>query len=231
MCHANDEKRKTEGIKLPNQDKIRTPGEMKSYKYSRILVADTIKHAEMKEKIKKKEYLMRSRKLLKTKLHSRNLIKGMNTWVVSLKRYSGAFLKWMRELHQMDQRTRKLTIHKALRPRYDVDRLHVTRNEGGKELASIQGSIDALRQRLEDYTLLKSAEEDLTETRYNANDTSINRRENNQKTKMGRKIIVWTFPTSIKQNLPRENLYMAMKEKPLERNWFSSDNSTERHKD
>ena len=35
----------------------------------------------MKDKIKK-EYLKRTRKLLETKLSSRNLIKGINTWAV-----------------------------------------------------------------------------------------------------------------------------------------------------
>ena len=73
-----------------------------------ILEADAIKQVEMKEKIKK-EYLRRTRKLLETKLSSRNLIKGINTWAVPLIRYSGPFLKWTREeLKQMDQRTRKL---------------------------------------------------------------------------------------------------------------------------
>ena len=54
-------------------------------------------------------------KTLETKLNSRNLIKGINTWAVTLVRYSGPFLKWIRdELKQMDQRTRKLlTMHKA----------------------------------------------------------------------------------------------------------------------
>ena len=42
------------------------------------MAADTIKQVEMKEKIKK-EYLWRTRKLLETKLCSRNLIKGINT--------------------------------------------------------------------------------------------------------------------------------------------------------
>ena len=44
-----------------------------------------------------------------------------------LVRYSGPFLKWTRdELTQMDRRTRKLmTMHKALHPRDDVDRLYV----------------------------------------------------------------------------------------------------------
>ena len=68
----------TDGMELPNQDKIKTLGENETYKYLGILEADTIKQVEMKEKIQK-EYLRRTRKLLETKLNSRNLIKGINT--------------------------------------------------------------------------------------------------------------------------------------------------------
>ena len=118
----------------------------------RILEADTIKQVEMKNKIQK-EYLWRTRKLLETKLSCRNLIKGTNTWAVSLVRYSGPFLKWIRdELKQMNQRTRKpMTMHKALHPRDDIDRLYVSRKQGGRGLASIEDSVDALIQRFEDY--------------------------------------------------------------------------------
>ena len=82
----------TDRMELPNQDKIRTLREKETYKYLSILEADTIKQVEMKEKIKK-EYLRRTRKILETKLWSRNLIKGINTWAVPLVRYSGPFLK------------------------------------------------------------------------------------------------------------------------------------------
>ena len=44
-----------------------------------------------------------------------------------------------------------MTIHKALHPRDDVDRLYVSRKEGVRGLASIEDSIDASIQRLEDY--------------------------------------------------------------------------------
>ena len=139
----------TDGMELPNQDKIRTLAENKTYKYLGILEADTIKQVEMKDKIQK-EYLRRTRKLLETKLSSRNLIKGINTWAVPLIRYSGSFLKWTRdELKQMDQRTRKLmTMHKALHPRDDVDRLYVSRKEGGRGLSSIEDSVDTWIQQL-----------------------------------------------------------------------------------
>ena len=141
----------TDGMELPNQDKIRTLAENETYKYLGILEADTIKQVEMKNKIQK-EYL-RTRKLLETKLSGRNLIKRINTWAVPLGRYSGPFLKRTRdELKQMDQRTRKLTtIHKALHTRDDVDRLYVSRKEGGRGLVSIEDSVDASIQRLEDY--------------------------------------------------------------------------------
>ena len=139
-------------MELPNQDKIRTPGENETYKYLGILEADTIKQVEMKDKIQK-EYSKRTRKLLVTKLSRRNLIKGMNTWAIPLVRYPGPFLKRIREeLKQMDQRTRKLMIiHKALHPRDEVDRIYASRKEVGRGLASIEDSVNASIQRFEKY--------------------------------------------------------------------------------
>ena len=88
--HLRDE------IELPNQDKIWTLEENETYKYLGILEADTIKQVEMKTKIEK-EYLRRTRKLRKTKVSCRNLIKGIKIWAVPIVEYSGAFLKWTRD--------------------------------------------------------------------------------------------------------------------------------------
>ena len=65
----------------------------------------------------------------------------------------GTLFKWTREeLKQKDQRARKLmAMHKVLHPRNDVDRLYVSRKAGGIGLASIEDSVDASLQRLEDY--------------------------------------------------------------------------------
>ena len=141
----------TDEMELPNQNKIGTLTENETYKFLGILEADTIKQVEMKDKIQK-EYFRRTRKLFETKLSSRNFIKGINTWAVPLVRYSGPYLKWTRdELKQMDQRTRKLmTMHKVIHPRDDVDRLYVSRKEGGRGLASIEHSFDASKEQLED---------------------------------------------------------------------------------
>ena len=98
---------------------------------------------EMKSKISK-EYFRRVRKVLETKLNSRNLMKGINTWAVSLMRYSAPFLDWTAdELKAMDRRTRKLlTMHKAFHPRDDVDRLYVGRKDCGRGLISIEEFVE-----------------------------------------------------------------------------------------
>ena len=70
----------TDGMELPNKDKIKTLAENETYNYLGILEADTIIQAEMEEK-NQREYLRRTRKLLKTKLkgeksHQRNKYMG-----------------------------------------------------------------------------------------------------------------------------------------------------------
>ena len=75
--------RKNTKLELPNQDKIRTLGERETYQYLDNLETDTSKQVEMKDKIQK-EYLMRTWKLLETKLSSRKLFKRINTGLYSL---------------------------------------------------------------------------------------------------------------------------------------------------
>ena len=57
-----------------------------------------------------------------------------------------------------------MTIHNTLHPRDDVDKMYESRKEGGGGFASIEDSIDASIQRLEDY--IKSAEEDSHQKQY-----------------------------------------------------------------
>ena len=180
----------TDGMELPNHDRLRTLKENETYKYLGISEADTIKQVQMKDTIRK-ESLRRTRKLLETKLSSRNLITEINTWAVPLVRYSRPFLKWTREeLKQMDQRTRKLmTMHKALHPRDDVDRLYVSRKQGGRGLASIEDTVNASIQRLEDY--IEKHEPGLITTIRNVTDNTINERMTTTRKQMGRKTTLW----------------------------------------
>ena len=119
------------GIKLPDESVIRSIKDGESYKYLGMPQADQIRHQEMKDKIAK-EYKRRVRKILETKLNGGNLIKGINTWAVSLLRYSAAFLDWTKfEMEQLDRQTRKLmTMHNALHPKSNIDRLYLPRKDG-----------------------------------------------------------------------------------------------------
>ena len=96
----------------------------------------------------------------------------------------GPFLKWTREeLQQMNQRIRKLMmVHKALHLRYDTDRMYMSRREEGRKLASIQDSIDASIQRLEEY-INKQGRRLIIVTANMTDKISINRTEITRKQK------------------------------------------------
>ena len=82
---------------------------------------------------------------------------------------------------QMDQRTRKLmTIHKALHPRDDVDRLYVSRIKGGRGLTSSEDIVDVSIQQFEDY-IQKHGGRLITATRNNSNNIRTNRTTINRK--------------------------------------------------
>ena len=51
LIMKSDKRHTTDGIELPNKEKIRTFGENDAYKYLGILEADTIKQMQMKDKI------------------------------------------------------------------------------------------------------------------------------------------------------------------------------------
>ena len=140
----------SDGITLPDDKMIRNLKEDESYKYLGVQELDDIKTSEMKERVSK-EYKRRVRKVLETKLNGNNIIKAINTWAVSVVRYSAPFLDWRKEeIQELDRRTRKLmTMHKALHPKSNVDRLYISRNEGGRGLISIEDTIETSKIGLE----------------------------------------------------------------------------------
>ena len=134
---------KSEGIKLPDNRKMRSLNENEGYKYLGILQADQIKQKKMKEKVGN-EYKRRVRKLLETKLNGQNIINAINTRAIPLLRYSAAFLGWTKEeIQQLDRKTRKLlTMHGVLHPKSNVDRLYIPRKEGGRGLLNVEDVIN-----------------------------------------------------------------------------------------
>ena len=69
-----------------------------------------------------------------------------------------------------------MTMHKALHPMDDVDRLYVLRKKGGRGLARIEDSVDAPIQLLKDYIEKRGARL-ITATRNNTDHTRTNRTE------------------------------------------------------
>ena len=223
MCHARHEMWQTT---LERSEKMRPTNTWVSW---RLTPSNKCKWKKIR-----KEYLRRTRKLLDIKLLSRNLIKGINTWAVSLVRNLGSFLEWARdELKQMDQRTRKLmAMHKALHPRDDVNRLYVSRKEGGRVLASIEDTVDASIQRLEDY-IEKHERGLITAVRNDSDNTIDDRMTTTRKQKWEEKQLygrfkrqinnishqkTWTWPR--KGNLLREteSLLIAAQENAIRTN-------------
>ena len=74
-----------------------------------------------------------------TKLNSGNVFKAINTWAVSVVRYSAAFLGWSKlKLGEIDRRMRKLlTMDNGFHPKSNVDRLYLSRSEGSRELIGV----------------------------------------------------------------------------------------------
>ena len=143
---------KSVGIELLDGKVIKSLQEGESYKYLGILEADTFLEEKMKLNVSK-EYIRRLRKNFKSKLNGENLVRGVNTWAVSLLRYLAAFVSWRKsELQAIDRNTRKLfTIYGALYPKSDVDRLYIPRKEGERGLISTEDCVKLAIRGLEVY--------------------------------------------------------------------------------
>ena len=78
----------------------------------------------------------------------------MNTWAISLLRYSAAFLDYTgAKLEQMDRKTRKLmTMHQALNPKTDRAKIYLSR-KGGRGLIIVEDTVKLAILGLERYVL------------------------------------------------------------------------------
>ena len=141
------------GIVLPD-DKTMQEVEPEGYKYLGVLEGADIKMKDMKDKVRK-EYLRRVKATAGSQLHAGNLLQAVNTWAVSVVRYTAGILDWStRELEAMDTKTRKiLAMNRALHIRSNVDRLYIKRKEGGRGLMSVEECVRAEKAALEEYVL------------------------------------------------------------------------------
>ena len=95
---------------------------------------DDFKDESVKDRLSK-EYVRRVRKVVRSKLNGGNMVRVINSWAVSLLRYSGGVVRWTKvELMNLDRKTRKLLIiQDALHARANGSRLYLMRSVVKKE--------------------------------------------------------------------------------------------------
>ena len=73
---------------------------------------------------------------------------------VSLLRYSAAFLDWTKfEMEQLDRQTRTLmTMHNAIHPKSNIDRLYLPRKDGGRGLLGVEDTVNIAKASLKKHT-------------------------------------------------------------------------------
>ena len=144
-------KKESDGIELPSGDLI-AEVEEKGYKYLGVLQECDVKHREMKALVSK-EYLRRVKAVSRSKLYSNYLFRAMNSWAVSVIRYSAGILDWrVQELKDIDIKTRKiLTMNGIFHKKGNVDRLYLGRDKGGRGLISVEDCIRMEEQNLRNY--------------------------------------------------------------------------------
>ena len=129
-------------------------------------------------------------------------------------------------------------MHKALHPSNDVDRLYISRKQGGRGLASIEHTIDASIQRLEDYIekhergLITTIRVD-TDKMINERMTTTRKQEWEGKQRYGRfkRLInnishqkTWTWLRKGKLKRETESLLIAAQHKAIRNQSYQSEN-------
>jgi hypothetical protein len=114
----------------------------------------------MKKRLKK-EYIRRSRMILKSKLNAKNIITATGALAIPVLRYSFGIISWrLEEIRKIDLKTRKiLTMHKMHHPKVDIDRLHVKRKGGGRGLLQIETTYKAETINIAEYLNVKYKED------------------------------------------------------------------------
>ena len=129
----------TSGIKLSDGTIIRELEQEEVYKYLGVNEGSEIKHAMMKEKLRK-ECIRRVRIIMKTELNTKNRIIAINTIAVPVISYSFNIITWnLNEIKRIDTKiSKQLTCHRMHHPKSNIDRLYLQGNNGGRRLIHLE---------------------------------------------------------------------------------------------
>ena len=77
--------------------------------------------------------------ILRTELNGRNKIEAVNSLAVPVVQYSFGIIDWKISELKIDTKTRKLlNMYKMLHPKADVERLYISRKDGGRGLIEVE---------------------------------------------------------------------------------------------
>ncbi|XP_031333846.1 uncharacterized protein LOC116163856 [Photinus pyralis] len=122
-----------------------------TYKYLGFEQNTNINHSRLKQQLKDK-YKHRLTLLLKSKLNSKNLFKAINTYAAPVIGYSFGIIRWSHtDIDELNRLNRtQLTRYRKLHPNSCIERITISRPEGGRGLVDFHtlynSEIDNLRQ-------------------------------------------------------------------------------------
>jgi hypothetical protein len=150
-----------ENLKMRNfttedADTIEVMNEDDIYRYLGHMQSKQINYTQMKQKLGK-EYLNRTKSILKTKLNEKIMIKAINTYVNPVLTFSFRIVKWMPTvLENLQTKTKTLlTRYRFHHPRSAKERINLLRQMGGRSLIDITQLHDKQVRLLQTYFLNK----------------------------------------------------------------------------
>lgn len=110
-----------------------------AYKYLGFQQGLGVDEKRSKEKIKS-EFFRRIEIILRTLLYSKNKMSALNSWAIPVIAYSFGVVSWSRtELGSLDRKLRTmLTRHRMLHPNSAIERLYLSRSEGGRGMLNLE---------------------------------------------------------------------------------------------
>lgn len=128
----------TDQIKTLNNEVIETMQPQETYKYLGFQQNTRLEHTLIKSQLKEK-YRHRLRGVLNSKLNARNLTKAVNTYAIPILSYSFGIIKWTRtDLEAINRLNRtEMTRYRKLHPKSCVERVTISRKDGGRGLLDI----------------------------------------------------------------------------------------------
>lgn len=126
------------GITIKN-DNLENLESHETYKYLGFQQNTRINHTDIKRELIN-NYKRRLNQILRTYLNSRNLFKAINTYAIAILTYSFGIIKWTKtDLENLEILTRShLTKFRKHHPKSCIQRITLSRQEGGRGLIDIQ---------------------------------------------------------------------------------------------